>query len=61
MTTFEKLLRTTPEQAAQAILKGVRKNARRVLIGADAYAIDAFQRLLPTGYQKVVSRIARIQ
>ncbi len=61
VTTFEKLLRTTPEQAAQAILKGVRKNARRVLIGADAYAIDAFQRLLPTGYQKVVSRIARIQ
>jgi hypothetical protein len=45
----------TPDDAADAILNGVKKNARRVLIGAEAYAFDAMQRLLPTGYQKLVT------
>lgn len=51
----EFLLRTTPEKAAQVILSGVKRNARRVLIGADASAVDTMQRLLPQGYQKIVS------
>lgn len=52
---FEKMFRTTPEDAASTILKGVRNNKRRVLIGSDAIAIDAMQRLLPTSYQKLVA------
>jgi hypothetical protein len=52
---FEKFLHVTPDDAADAILNGVKKNARRVLIGAEAYAFDAMQRLLPTGYQKLVT------
>jgi len=30
-----------------------------VLIGADAHVIDVVQRLLPTGYQWVATRLAR--
>ncbi|HQV21828.1 MAG TPA: SDR family oxidoreductase [Agitococcus sp.] len=52
---FEKLFRTTPEEAANVILKAVQKDARRALIGSDAYVVDAMQRLLPTSYQKIVA------
>ncbi|MFN3712642.1 MAG: SDR family NAD(P)-dependent oxidoreductase [Alcanivoracaceae bacterium] len=51
---FEKLFRTTPEQAAATIISGIRANKRRVLIGPDAVAIDTLQRLLPTSYQKLM-------
>ncbi|MDF1781985.1 MAG: SDR family NAD(P)-dependent oxidoreductase [Alcanivoracaceae bacterium] len=51
---FEKLFRTTPEEAAATIIKGIRGNKRRVLIGADAVAIDSMQRLLPTTYQRLM-------
>ncbi|WP_420465528.1 SDR family NAD(P)-dependent oxidoreductase [Panacagrimonas sp.] len=56
---FEKMFRTTPDQAAQVILKAVEKNSRRVLIGPDAYFIDAMQRLLPSGYQRIVAGMTR--
>lgn len=51
---FEKLFITTPESAARTILKGVRRDSRRVLIGPDAHAIDAMARLLPSHYQWLV-------
>jgi len=51
---FEKMFRTTPEEASRTILKGVRGNKRRVLIGSDARAIDSMQRLMPTAYQKIM-------
>ena len=51
---FEKMFRTTPEEAAATIIAGIRGNKRRVLIGADAVAIDTMQRLLPTSYQKLL-------
>ena len=57
--TFDRMARTTPEAAARKILRGVKKNARRVLIGPDAYTIDALQRLLPTSYQALLVRQAR--
>jgi NAD(P)-dependent dehydrogenase (short-subunit alcohol dehydrogenase family) len=56
---FDRIARTTADQAAAKILRGVRRNARRVLIGPDAWAIDWLQRLLPTGYQRVVVAAAR--
>lgn len=49
--TFDKLLTTAPEEAAQTILNAVRANKPRVLIGADAKFLDGLQRVLPTGYQ----------
>ena len=51
---FSRALHVAPEDAAATILKGVRRNARRVLIGPEAYAIDALQRSAPTGYQRLV-------
>lgn len=56
---FEQLARTTPEQAARAIIEGVRNNRRRVLIGTDARIIDLVQRLFPTGYQRVAEAMTR--
>ena len=54
---FEKLFITTPDKAAQVILKGVQKNRRRILIGPDARLLDLMVRLFPTGYQKVFTRM----
>jgi NAD(P)-dependent dehydrogenase (short-subunit alcohol dehydrogenase family) len=51
---FEKLFRTSPEAAARKILAGVRCDARRVLIGPDAYVIDTLQRLAPAVYQNAI-------
>ena len=51
---FDKLLRCPPEVAAQTILNAVLNNDRRVLIGNDAKVLDVIQRILPTGYQKLV-------
>lgn len=51
---FEKMFRTTPAEAASTIINGVKHNKRRVLIGADAVAVDTMQRLLPTTYQKLM-------
>ena len=51
---FEKAARTTPEEAAKAIINGVKKNKPRVLIGTDARVIDTVQRTLPTAYQNIL-------
>lgn len=53
---YEKMFIHTPDTAAKVILKGVRKNKRRVLIGKDAWAFDAVVRLFPTGYQKLFTK-----
>jgi short-subunit dehydrogenase len=58
-TEFEHLFRTSPEDAAETIVRGVERNARRVLIGIDARAIDLMQRLMPTGYQRLVTALWR--
>lgn len=50
---FEAFLRTSPETAAKAILRGVRNDSRRVLIGLDAQFLDLEQRILPTQYQRI--------
>lgn len=52
--TMEKAFRTTPERAAQDIIKAILKNRRRQLIGADAVLIDLMQRAMPELYQNVI-------
>ena len=51
---FDAMAKTSPDEAARVILEGVQKNSPRVLIGFDARVIDTMQRLLPTGYQKLL-------
>ncbi|MCA9607435.1 MAG: acetoin dehydrogenase, partial [Myxococcales bacterium] len=50
---FEKIAQTTPEQAGKIIADAMEARKDRVLVGPDAYAIDAIQRTLPVGYGKV--------
>jgi len=52
---FDAMFMTTPETAANTILKAVTKNKRRVLIGPDAKVFDIMQRCLPMAYQRIVS------
>lgn len=51
---FEAIAKTTPEQAAATIIKGIRNRNPRVLIGQDAWAIDRIQRLMPVNYMKAI-------
>jgi NAD(P)-dependent dehydrogenase (short-subunit alcohol dehydrogenase family) len=53
-----KLARTTSDEAASIILRGVRRNKARVLVGADAHFFDAVVRLLGPGYQRVFSSVS---
>jgi short-subunit dehydrogenase len=59
-SNFERMARTSPEKAAKVILRGVAKNKRRVLIGADARIIDWIIRLFPAQYQHVAILVARM-
>lgn len=52
---FEKLFRTTADEAAAQMIRAVEKNQRRLLIGADAKVLDLIVRLFPSGYQKLVA------
>lgn len=56
---FEANAMTTPEKAAQTIIKGLKKGKQRILIGPDAKVIDWVQRLMPVRYFKVIERLMR--
>lgn len=58
---FEKLFITTADQAARTILKGVRNNSRRILIGPDARMFDLLVRLLPATYQRIFTFAVKMQ
>jgi NADP-dependent 3-hydroxy acid dehydrogenase YdfG len=56
---FERLARTSPESAARTILKGVKRDSAKILIGGDAHVIDVTQRVLGSRYQGLVSWAAK--
>ncbi|MCH7337219.1 SDR family NAD(P)-dependent oxidoreductase [Acinetobacter sp. NIPH 2699] len=58
---FDKILRTPADEAANLILKAVQRNRRRLLIGADAKAVDILQRLMPQGYQRIFAAATALQ
>jgi len=53
---FEKLARTTPEAAAERIVRGILKDEKRILIGRDARFLDVVQRLFPASYWRIAGR-----
>lgn len=54
--TFNRVfLRTSPEAAAKAILRGVEANRRRILVGPDARMILWGEKLLGSAYQRLVA------
>ncbi len=56
---FDKLAMTTPEKAAATIVRGIRRDESRILVGPDAWGIDAINRLLGAAYQPLVERFSR--
>ena len=57
---FDQLALTTPEQAARIILRGVERNRPRILVGPDAYVIDALPRVFGPLYQRINATGVRI-
>ncbi|MPZ00027.1 MAG: SDR family NAD(P)-dependent oxidoreductase [Actinophytocola sp.] len=56
---FEKIAHTTPEAAAKRVLRGVRRNEAKVLVGPDAYGLDLMPRALGSGYQWLIQTAAK--
>ena len=52
----EKMFSLPPRRRGRNYSRGVAKNARRVLVGADAKGLDLMQRLMPAFYQRLVQR-----
>ena len=50
---FEKHFITTADKAARIILRAVRRDSRRALVGPDAVLLDKVQRLMPSLYQRL--------
>ena len=55
---FDKVARTTPEKAAEVIVKGIKSRNPRILIGSDARGISLFSRMFPRNYLRIIERLA---
>jgi len=55
----EKILRMTPDAAADVILRGVERDRARVIVGNDARAIDLLVRALPASYPRALAAAMR--
>lgn len=51
----------TPEKVADSIIKGIKKNKMRVLVGFDAYLVDWATRLAPVLFRKLATRILKME
>lgn len=56
---FDKAAPTTPEQAAETIVRGMETGQHRVLIGRDARFVDWMVRLFPTTHMRWIDRAGR--
>lgn len=55
---FDKVAVTSPEQAAETIVQGIKSENPRILIGKDAHAINYISRLFPKKYLRVFEKLA---
>ena len=39
------------------MLKGMARGKKRILIGSEAYILDFLARIMPVGYDRIVSRL----
>jgi NAD(P)-dependent dehydrogenase (short-subunit alcohol dehydrogenase family) len=51
---FANIALTTPERAADKIIKGIKKNRKRQLVGIDAVVIDLLCRLMPQSFSTFI-------
>ncbi len=56
---FDKLARTTPDGAARIIISGIKKNKKRLLVGADARLMDFMSRMFPLLTTQVTGILTR--
>ena len=53
---FDRMARTSPEEAARQIAHAILRRKPRLLIGLDAILIDRMQRLMPASYDGLVAK-----
>jgi short-subunit dehydrogenase len=56
----QKLLRMSPEKAAAAIVDGIERDKKRVLIGGDVRFMDRLSRLFPERYASIMRTLTRL-
>ena len=56
---FDKFAMTSPEGAAEIIIRAIEKGSKRVLVGRDARFMDWLQRLMPASYGSLLLKIVR--
>jgi len=54
---FEKITQTTAEEAAEIILKGIKKKNPRILVGEDAKQISKIARAFPKKYLMILEKL----
>ena len=59
VSRFDRLARLSAEDAARAIVSGVKRNRRRILVGADAFLLDRAERLSHGALQSLIVRRSR--
>lgn len=59
--SFEKMAKTSPQEAARQIITAIHKKKRRLLIGRDALIMDILARLFPSFYHKIIYRNFDVQ
>ncbi|MBO0861817.1 MAG: SDR family NAD(P)-dependent oxidoreductase, partial [Chloracidobacterium sp.] len=57
---FNTAVRTSPEDAAERIVRGVLRDEERILVGADAWVIDRVQRWAPVKYWKLLEKMIKL-
>ncbi len=55
---FDSVAKTSPERAAETIVRGIKKENTRILIGKDAHAINYIHRIFPKTYLKIFEKLA---
>jgi len=54
---FDRMAKTSADQAAGAIVYAIKRKKRRLLIGADAKLIDIVQRIFPSFYGRIMDAL----
>jgi len=54
---FNMAARTSPEKAADRIVRGILRDEERILVGPDAWAMDRIQRWAPVKYWRLMAKM----
>ena len=57
--SFRKMAKTSPEKAADIIIRGTLKGKKRIIVGLDAWFIQIVTKVFPTGYQALTARLGQ--